>query len=106
MEMLCKEVGDQYQVRVALHAHDVPAQLPPETALCLYRILQEALQNAAKHSGVREFDVRLWGTSDDMNLQVRDRGSGFRSRGLEAEPWDWPRQHAGADEAGVRRVVD
>ena len=26
MEMLCKEVGEQYQVRVALHAHDVPAQ--------------------------------------------------------------------------------
>jgi signal transduction histidine kinase len=77
MEMLCKEVGDQYQVRVALHAHDVPTQLPPETALCLYRILQEALQNAAKHSGVGDVDVRLWGTGDDMNLEVRDRGAGF-----------------------------
>jgi signal transduction histidine kinase len=77
MEMLCKEVGEQYQVRVALHAHDVPTQLPQETALCLYRILQEALQNAAKHSGVGDFDVRLWGTSDDMNLEVRDRGAGF-----------------------------
>jgi signal transduction histidine kinase len=77
MEMLCKEVGEQYQVRVALHAHDVPTQLPQETALCLYRILQEALQNAAKHSGVGDFDVRLWGTSDDVNLEVRDRGAGF-----------------------------
>jgi len=77
MEMLCKEVGEQYQVRVALHADDVPAQLPPDTALCLYRILQEALQNAAKHSGVGDVDVRLWGTSEDMNLEVRDRGAGF-----------------------------
>jgi signal transduction histidine kinase len=77
MEMLCTEVGEQHQVRVALHAQDVPAQLPPATALCLYRILQEALQNAAKHSGVGDFDVRLWGTSDDMNLEVRDRGAGF-----------------------------
>jgi signal transduction histidine kinase len=77
MEMLCKEVGEQYQVRVALHAHDVPTQLPPETALCLYRILQEALQNAAKHSGVGDVDVRLWGTRDDVNLEVRDRGAGF-----------------------------
>ena len=77
MEMLCKEVGEQYQVRVALHADDVPVRLPPDTALCLYRILQEALQNAAKHSGVGDVDVRLWGTSEDMNLEVRDRGAGF-----------------------------
>jgi signal transduction histidine kinase len=77
MEMLCKEVGEQYQVRVGFHAHDVPTQMPPETALCLYRILQEALQNAAKHSGVGDVDVRLWGTGDDMNLEVRDRGAGF-----------------------------
>jgi signal transduction histidine kinase len=77
MEMLCKEVGEQYQVRVGLHAHDVPTQLPPDTALCLYRILQEALQNAAKHSGVGDVDVRLWGTSEDMNLEVSDRGAGF-----------------------------
>jgi signal transduction histidine kinase len=84
MQLLCKEVGDRYQVRVAVDAHDVPAQVPPDTALCLYRILQEALQNAAKHSGVREFDVRLWGTSDAINLQVRDRGAGFD---IEASKW-------------------
>ena len=86
MEMLCKEVGEQYQVRVALHAHDVPTQLPAETALCLYRILQEALQNAAKHSGVGDFDVRLWGTSDDMNLEVRDRGAGFDLEAAKRSP--------------------
>jgi signal transduction histidine kinase len=77
MQTLCKDVGEQHKVRVAVHAHDVPAQVPPEAALCLYRILQEALHNAAKHSGVREFDVRLWGTGVDINLQVSDRGTGF-----------------------------
>jgi signal transduction histidine kinase len=86
IEMLCKEVGEQYQVRVALHAHDVPAQVPPETALCLYRILQEALQNAEKHSGVREFDVRLWGTSDEINLQVWDGGAGFDLEASQRSP--------------------
>jgi signal transduction histidine kinase len=86
MQMLCKEVGEQYQVRVALHAPDVPAQVPPETAVCLYRILQEGLQNAAKHSGVREFDVRLWGTSDDVNLEVRDRGAGFDLEAAKRSP--------------------
>jgi signal transduction histidine kinase len=51
-------------------------------------VLQEALHNSAKHSGVRRFEVRLWGTSDEIHLTVRDSGAGFEretakeSRGL------------------------
>jgi signal transduction histidine kinase len=43
----------------------------------LFRVLQEALQNAAKHSGVRHFEVRVCGSSDEIELTVRDRGLGF-----------------------------
>ena len=88
MQMLCKEVEAQRRVRVAFDEHDVPARVSPESALCLYRILQEALQNATKHSGVGDFEVQLWGTGGDIHLQVSDRGAGFdletskRSRGI------------------------
>ena len=47
-----------------------------------------ALQNSTKHSGVRYLEVRLWGTSDEIHLTVRDSGAGFdreaakKSRGL------------------------
>jgi Histidine kinase-, DNA gyrase B-, and HSP90-like ATPase len=60
----------------------------PDISLCFFRVLQEALHNSAKHSGVRHFEVRLWGTSDEIHLTVRDSGAGFdreetkESRGL------------------------
>jgi len=51
--------------------------LPPDVSLCLFRVLQEALHNAAKHSGVKRFDVQLWGTSGDVHLTISDLGLGF-----------------------------
>jgi signal transduction histidine kinase len=43
----------------------------------LFRILQEALQNAVKHSGERQFRVELHGTSGTIELTVNDLGVGF-----------------------------
>jgi signal transduction histidine kinase len=51
--------------------------LSPDISLCLFRVLQEALHNSAKHSGVRNFEVRLWGTADEVHLTVKDSGVGF-----------------------------
>jgi len=73
----CQEFAEQHKVAVRLDTHDVPRQVLSDISLCVYRILQEALANAAKHSGVREFDVRLWATREDVNLTVTDRGTGF-----------------------------
>jgi len=49
----------------------------PFASSCLFRVLQEALHNAVKHSGVRQFDGRLWTTPDEIHLTVSDRGRGF-----------------------------
>ena len=68
--------------------HDLPTPLSADISLCFFRVLQEALHNAAKHSGVRHIEVRLWGTSDEIHLTVKDSGAGFdreaakESRGL------------------------
>jgi len=40
-------------------------------------VLQEALHNAVRHSGVRQFEVQLRDTTDALQLTVRDKGSGF-----------------------------
>jgi PAS domain S-box-containing protein len=88
MRGFCQEFGEQQKVEVDFEAHDLPSLVPPDTSLCFYRVLQEALHNSAKHSGVRRFEVRLWGTSNEIHLTVRDSGSGFEreaareSRGL------------------------
>ncbi|PYT39377.1 MAG: hypothetical protein DMG47_21715 [Acidobacteria bacterium] len=66
----------------------MPSPVSPDTSLCFFRVLQEALHNSAKHSGVRHFEVRLWGTSNEIHLTVKDSGAGFdretakTSRGL------------------------
>jgi signal transduction histidine kinase len=77
MRGFCKEFGEQQKVEVDFEAHDLPAPLAPDISLCLFRVLQEALHNSAKHSGVRRFEVRLWGTTDEIHLTVRDSGVGF-----------------------------
>src|SRR5260370_16876200 len=55
----------------------LPSAIPSEISLCLFRVLQEALHNAVQHSGVRQVDARLWGTSDQIQLTVSDFGVGF-----------------------------
>jgi signal transduction histidine kinase len=73
----CREFAEQWKVEIDFQTHDVPFPVRPDTALCLFRVLQESLHNSAKHSGVRQFEVRLWGTSEEIHLTVRDQGAGF-----------------------------
>jgi signal transduction histidine kinase len=60
--------------------------LASDISLCLYRVLQEALHNSAKHSGVQRFEVQLWGTSEEIHLLVRDSGSGFEAERAKESP--------------------
>jgi PAS domain S-box-containing protein len=75
----CKEFGAQQNVEINFQTHDLPSPLSPETSLCFFRVLQEALHNSAKHSGVQHFEVRLWGAPGEIHLTVSDSGSGFDS---------------------------
>jgi PAS domain S-box-containing protein len=84
MRSFCREFGEQQKVEIDFQSHDLPSPVPPDTSLCLYRVLQEALHNSAKHSGVRHLEVRLWGTSDQIHLTVRDSGVGFDSEAAKA----------------------
>jgi PAS domain S-box-containing protein len=73
----CREVAEQYKVEVRFHAGNIPRQLPPEVSLCLFRILQEALQNGTKHSGSKHFRVLLESEVHEIRLVVEDTGTGF-----------------------------
>ena len=64
-------------MQIDFNTHGLPSPLSPDISLCLFRVLQEALHNSAKHSGVRCFEVRLWGVSGEIHLTVRDFGLGF-----------------------------
>ena len=56
---------------------NIPAALPPSLALCLFRVAQEALQNAVKHSEGHEVWMHLNARDHEINLAVADNGVGF-----------------------------
>jgi len=74
---LCRDLSGQHGVEIAFHAEDVPSDLPSDIALALFRVLQEGLNNAIKHSCGRQFIVTLIGGASDVQLQVIDTGVGF-----------------------------
>jgi PAS domain S-box-containing protein len=88
MKGFCREFGEQQRMEVGFKSRDVPSSLPFPVSLSLFRVLQEALHNASKHSGVHHFEVELWGTPGQIHLTVSDFGAGFdpeqakESRGL------------------------
>jgi PAS domain S-box-containing protein len=73
----CKEFSTQQEVNVEFISENVPNPLPRDVSLCLFRVVQEALNNALKYSGVRRFVVDLRGSGDRIQLEVRDAGVGF-----------------------------
>jgi signal transduction histidine kinase len=73
----CRELSERQGVEVRFESENVPKHPPREVSLCLFRVLQEALQNAVKYSGVREFQVSLKVTGEGIVLCVRDSGAGF-----------------------------
>ena len=73
----CKEFGEHKSVEIDFQSHDMPDALPTDLSLTLFRVLQEALSNATKHSGVKSFEVKLWGSAEGVHLTLSDRGIGF-----------------------------
>jgi PAS domain S-box-containing protein len=73
----CKELSEQQKVEIDFSHAAIPRVVPKEISLCLFRVLQETLQNAVKHSGVRHFKVELCGTEQEIQLTVSDLGVGF-----------------------------
>jgi signal transduction histidine kinase len=77
MKGFCREFGEQQGVEIDFRSNDLPMHLSPEISLCLFRVLQEALHNGAKHSGVQHFDVQLREDSGGIHLDINDSGRGF-----------------------------
>jgi len=76
-QYLCRDLAARHQVGIDFAHERMPSTVPPETALCLYRIVQEALQNVVRHSGARSATVRLTGSPESLQLEVSDSGKGF-----------------------------
>jgi len=72
----CREFAERNKLEIDFGA-DVSSPLPRDLGISLFRVLQEALQNAVKHSGVKHFEVHLREGTGEIRLAVRDSGKGF-----------------------------
>ena len=76
MKSWCKDFAERQNIEIDFNS-DVSSALPREIGLSLFRVLQEALHNAVKHSGVRRFEVQLRENLGEVHLAITDFGRGF-----------------------------
>lgn len=77
---LCRELSEKHGIRIDFRSEEIPPDLNKEISLCLFRVLQEALQNAIRHSRSTHFEVSLARKLNTIELAVRDWGIGFDQR--------------------------
>jgi signal transduction histidine kinase len=74
---LCKELTQTHGIAIDFRQRQVSDKIPTDTALCLFRIVQEALRNVIKHSGAHHASVELSQSPDVLCLRIADDGRGF-----------------------------
>lgn len=72
----CKEFGERQKMEIDFKSN-VSSVLPLDAGICVFRVLQESLHNAAKHSGVKRIEVQLREVGKEIHLIVADLGRGF-----------------------------
>jgi signal transduction histidine kinase len=77
----CASFAQRERVAVTYRPRGVPASVPRDAALCVYRVAQEALRNVAKHAGVGRARLSLVTAGRGLVLRVEDRGKGFAAAG-------------------------
>jgi signal transduction histidine kinase/ABC-type uncharacterized transport system substrate-binding protein len=79
---LCEEFAARQGIEIVFCSENIPHGVPPNVALCLFRIVQESLQNLKKHSGAAQAKVSLRKAGDSLLLSVSDDGAGFDAKEL------------------------
>ncbi|MGA3186517.1 MAG: sensor histidine kinase [Bryobacteraceae bacterium] len=85
LEWQAREVSKRTGLRVHVDAEENAAELPDQLRTCIYRVVQEALHNCARHSQARSVRVMVRQEAHRIILSVEDDGHGFdagRIRGL------------------------
>ncbi len=80
LEGECQVLSEIYGNPTSFHAEHLPAEIPDDVALALYRIAQESLRNVARHAPRSAVSVLLSGAGGDITLRIEDAGPGFRRR--------------------------
>jgi signal transduction histidine kinase len=82
----CDRVSRREAIHVEADMRDVPPAMPQETALCLFRVAQEALRNVTRHARAGAVMVSLAPHEGGLRLAVSDNGKGFDVASHAAQP--------------------
>jgi signal transduction histidine kinase len=74
---VCRQVSHQHNVDIQLQADELSPKLSADLSLCFYRIAQEALNNAVKHSHSARIEVKLGNSGGRVWMRIKDFGVGF-----------------------------
>jgi signal transduction histidine kinase len=75
-----REMSKRTGLNVRIAADEISDDLPDEHKTCIYRVVQEALNNAARHANARNLQVTVKNEGPRVVFSVRDDGSGFDKR--------------------------
>jgi signal transduction histidine kinase len=85
LEWQAREVSRRSEMEVEVRPENVSEELRDEVKVCIYRLVQEALNNAAAHAAARNTKVTVFQGADKISVEVTDDGHGFdpdRQRGM------------------------
>jgi signal transduction histidine kinase len=85
LEWQAREISRRGDMEADVHSQMVSDDLPDEIKICVYRLVQEALNNAAAHASAKNARVSVVQTADKLRVEITDDGRGFdsqRVRGL------------------------
>ncbi len=85
VEWYAREMSRRGEIEVEVRAENVCEELPDPLKLCVYRVVQESLNNARRHAHAKNVIVTLKQTSDAIHVKITDDGAGFdprRTRGM------------------------
>jgi signal transduction histidine kinase len=77
LKEVCRQLASQHHLEIDLESNEATVPLQEEVSLCFYRVAQEALNNAIKHSHSKRVKVHLDHDHRRVRLQVKDFGVGF-----------------------------
>jgi signal transduction histidine kinase len=77
LEWLTGELKKSYGVEIAIEINGEHRRLAPDLELTLFRIIQEAMINAAKHANVKSANVKIYYLFDSVRVEIVDKGEGF-----------------------------
>jgi PAS domain S-box-containing protein len=77
LQLLCDQFAQRTSINVEYHAHGLTERLEPTLEVSLYRIVQEALNNIAKHAEAKDVSVQVVRHAGGIRLTIEDSGKGF-----------------------------